>query len=445
MLEENDLNNEFSDNKNQNTNNEYHNEGEHNDGEEVTTLCLDVDYEPEDDIFEEAEEEVAFIETFERWEDYNLKEPLMRGIYSMGFETPSYIQKTAIKPIIDGKDLRAQAQSGMGKTGAFGIGSLQRIDENMPYPQVLIIGSTRELAIQNAEAIEKLAHFMQIKVPAFVGGVNLRDARIILENNPPIVVGTPGKILALINTEILKTDKMFMFVIDEADEMLKRGFKDQVKEIFLALPRDTIQVVMFSATYEEEEIEVANELLINPVHIDLRRDEQTLQGIEQYYVNLGARPARYGDLRKIDALVDLFKRENFGQSVIFVNTKQKAKYVYEILTNNQYQFSCDVIHGDMTHDERNAVLVRVREGKSRNLISTSIMARGIDVQQISTVINFDIVREDDMSTYIHRIGRAGRFGRRGRAINFIFNDEMPVIQKIMEHYQTKIDPLPDIK
>ncbi|KAG0418398.1 ATP-dependent RNA helicase eIF4A, partial [Dictyocoela roeselum] len=331
----------------------------HANGEKVqtSTLCLDADFEDDEEAFEPVEEEEAFIESFERWEDYNLKEPLIRGIYSMGFETPSYIQKTAIKPIIDGKDLRAQAQSGMGKTGAFGIGSLQRIDTSLPYTQVLIIGSTRELAMQNAAAIEKLGHFMNIKVPALVGGVHLRDARFLLENNPPIVVGTPGKILTLINTEILKTDKMFMFVIDEADEMLKRGFKDQVKEIFLSLPRDTIQVVMFSATYEAEELEVANELLMNPVHIDLRKDEQTLQGIEQYYVNLGNRPVRGGDTLKIAALVDLFKKVNFGQSVIFVNTKQKAKYLHETLTKGQYQFPWDVIHGDMTPEERNEVLM----------------------------------------------------------------------------------------
>lgn len=388
-------------------------------------------------IIDETEENV---QVYEKWEDMGLNEKLLKGIYGIGFETPSFIQKTSIGPILAGRDIRAQAQSGTGKTGAFAIASLQKIDLSLEKTQVLILCSTREIAEQNAITTSSIGREMNINVPLLAGGYNVSKTQSALRLNPPIVSGTPGRVLHMIGTKDLKTDDISLLIIDEADEMLKRGFKDQVKEIFLALNREKIQVAMFSATWDKEEMEVAADIMNNPIIIHLRHDEQTLKGIDQYYVNLGRQPNRGEDIRKLEVLLDLYKKSEVGQSVIFVNSRQKAKYLYDTLKTNN--FPCEVIHSDLTQNERSDVLQRVRKGECRCLIATGLMARGIDIQQLSIVFNFDLPRTADKSTYIHRIGRAGRYGRKGKAINIIFEEEMPAIKEIESFYATVINPLP---
>lgn len=386
----------------------------------------------------ETEEELLVV--YERWEDYNLKEELLKGIYSIGFETPSYIQKTAIAPILAGRDIRAQAQSGTGKTGAFSVASLQKIDAGLGKTQVLILCSTREIAEQNAERTTSLGKNMNIEVPFLAGGFNVGKTQEALRKNPAIISGTPGRVLHMISTGDLRTEGISLLIIDEADEMLKRGFSEQVKEIFMALDRERVQVAMFSATWDLAEMEVANDILNNPVIIHLRHDEQTLKGIDQYYVNLGNKPARGEDVRKIEVLLDLFKKSDVGQSVIFVNSRNKAKYLYDTMKNNQ--FPCEVIHSDLNQNERSDVLKRVRNGECRCLIATGLMARGIDIQQLSIVFNFDLPSKHDKSTYIHRIGRAGRYGRKGKAINLVYQEDLAEIKEIEEFYSTLIHPLP---
>ncbi|KRH93056.1 Translation initiation factor 4F, helicase subunit [Pseudoloma neurophilia] len=388
-------------------------------------------------IIDETEEQT---QVFEKWEDMNLNEKLLKGIYGIGFETPSFIQKTAIGPIIAGRDIRAQAQSGTGKTGAFAIASLQKIDQSLEKTQVLILCSTREIAEQNANTTSTIGREMGITVPLLAGGYNVGKTQAALRQNPPIVSGTPGRVLHMIGTKDLKTEDISLLIIDEADEMLKRGFKDQVKEIFLSLNREKIQVCMFSATWDKEEMEVASDIMNNPVIIHLRHDEQTLKGIDQYFVNIGKQPNKGEDIRKIEVLLDLFSKSEVGQSVIFVNSRQKAKYLYDILKSNN--FPCEVIHSDLTQNERSDVLARVRNGECRCLIATGLMARGIDIQQLSIVFNFDLPRSADKSTYIHRIGRAGRYGRKGKAINIVFEEEMANIKEIESFYATVISPLP---
>lgn len=389
-------------------------------------------------IINEAEENVHI---YEKWEDYDLNEKLLKGIYGIGFETPSFIQKTAIAPILAGRDIRAQAQSGTGKTGAFAIASLQKIDQSLQETQILILCSTREIAEQNATCTSKIGSEMGINVPLLAGGFNVSKTQAALRQNPPIVSGTPGRVLHMIGTGDLKTENITLLIIDEADEMLKRGFKDQVKEIFLKLNREKIQVAMFSATWDKEEMDVASDIMSQPVIIHLRHDEQTLKGIDQYYVNLGRQPNRGEDIRKLEVLMDLYKKSEVGQSVIFVNSRNKAKYLYDTLKNNQ--FPCEVIHSDLTQNERSDVLQRVRTGECRCLIATGLMARGIDIQQLSIVFNFDLPRSSDKSTYIHRIGRAGRYGRKGKAINIIYEEEMNNIKEIESFYATSISPLPN--
>ncbi|KAM0687759.1 translation initiation factor eIF4A [Conglomerata obtusa] len=385
---------------------------------------------------EEKEEQV--IQIYERWDEYNLKEEVLRGIYACGFEVPSFIQKTAIMPIITGRDIRAQAQSGTGKTAAFGIGALQRLSPEKKT-QILILVSTREIAEQNANRIETLSQFMDINITVLSGGTDVSAAIDSLRRNPEIVAGTPGRVFHMIEQGHLKTEDISLLIIDEADEMLNFGFKDQVKEIFCYLPQN-MQVAMFSATWEAEEMEVAKGILRNPVVIDLRQDEQTLKGIDQFSVCLGPRPARGYDMRKVEALIDIYKKKELSQCIIFVNTRNKAKFVHNVLQS--MKIPADMIHSDLTQKERIDVLNKFRNGSCRLLIATGLIGRGIDIQQLSLVFNFDIPKSTEKCTYIHRIGRAGRFGKKGKAINFIYDDELENLKEIERHYQTIINPLP---
>ncbi|KAF7681001.1 ATP-dependent RNA helicase eIF4A [Astathelohania contejeani] len=393
-------------------------------------------------IFDTKEEKPINEEltVYEKWEEYDLKDNLLKGIYSIGFDTPSFIQKTAIKPMLDGRDLRAQAQSGTGKTGAFTIGALQHVREDIKATQVLVLVSTRELAEQNAATIKTIGKHMDVDVCVLLGGTNYKLNEAELANKPAIVVGTPGRVFHMIESQYLQTDDISLLIIDEADEMLKSSFQDQVKKIFLTLPQEKLQIAMFSATWEEEELKIAAEILKDPVEIDLRLDEQTLKGIEQHFVCLGDKPRDGGDILKMEALIDIFNSFGVGQSVIFVNSKMKARFLHEQVSNRG--FPADVIHGDLTLEQRSNVLRRFKDGTCRCLIATGIIGRGIDIQQLSMVFNFDIPSEDERSVYIHRIGRAGRYGRRGKAVNIVFNEEMPNLKAIEKHFSTSITPLP---
>ncbi|EPR79134.1 Eukaryotic translation initiation factor 4A [Spraguea lophii 42_110] len=380
------------------------------------------------------------IQVFDKWEDYNLKTELLRGIYSAGWEAPSFIQKTSIKPILDGRDVRAQAQSGTGKTGAFAVGSLQKVDMSIKKTQILVLVSTREIAEQNATRMEEIGQHLGVKIPYLVGGISTKQSIQDIADYPQIVTGTPGRVFHMIDCGALKTDDIKLLIIDEADEMLKKGFIDQVKEIFMKLPKDKLQVAMYSATWGKEELDIADDILLNPVKIDLRQDKQTLKGIDQYYVNIGEKPSRGEDILKTEVLMDIFSKSEVGQSVIFVNTKSKAKFLYDTLTRNK--FPCSVVHSDLNQNERTDVLNKFRRGETRCLVSTGLMGRGIDVQQLSVVFNFDIPSLDDKNSYIHRIGRAGRYGRKGVAVNIIFNNELETVNAIERHFHTAIHPLP---
>ncbi|KAM0674276.1 translation initiation factor eIF4A [Gurleya vavrai] len=390
-------------------------------------------------VREDETRDEQIVQVYERWEELNLKEPLLRGIFANGFEFPSFIQKTAIMPIITGRDIRAQAQSGTGKTAAFGIGALQRLSDSKKT-QVLILVSTREIAEQNAKRIESLSQYMNINITVLSGGTEVSGSIDQLRRNPEIVAGTPGRVFHMIEQGFLKTEDLKLIIIDEADEMLNFGFQDQVKEIFMYLPED-IQVAMFSATWETEEMKIANNILNNPIVIDLRQDEQTLKGIDQYFVNLGPKPMKGGDMRKIEALLDIYKKNDLSQCIIFVNTRMKAKFMHGVF--QQKRIPADMIHSDLTQKERVEVLDKFRNGSCRLLIATGLIGRGIDIQQLSLVFNFDIPKTTEKCTYIHRIGRAGRFGKKGKALNFIWNDELENLQEIERHYQTSILPLPE--
>ncbi|CAD27090.1 EUKARYOTIC TRANSLATION INITIATION FACTOR 4A [Encephalitozoon cuniculi GB-M1] len=396
--------------------------------------------------FEDLRSDSSQIRMFDTWEDYGLKEDLLKGIYSIGFETPSFIQKAAIQPIIDGRDIRAQAQSGTGKTGAFAVAALQICDMSQDVTQILVLASTREIAAQNAARFEDLGCFMGARVALLSGGSPIAADKVALEKKPHIVVGTPGRVEHMININELSMDNIKLFVIDEADEMLKAGFQEQVKSIFRRITnKDEVQIAMFSATYDEEELRVSEEILINPVIIDLRYNDQTLKGIRQYFIDLRKEPPfRKGRedylLPKLVTLYDIFRKQRLGQSIVFINSKEDARIVYDWLIRHEWE--CELISAELTQAERERTLNRFRGGTGRCLISSGLLSRGIDIQNLSVVFCLDVPSFERKSTYIHRIGRSGRYGRKGIAINIVYEHELKNLKAIERFYNTTIKELP---
>ncbi|PYH90894.1 ATP-dependent RNA helicase eIF4A [Aspergillus ellipticus CBS 707.79] len=302
--------------------------------------------------------ESNYDEVIDSFDAMDLKPELLRGVYAYGFERPSAIQQRAIMPIIKGHDVIAQAQSGTGKTATFSISALQKIDHNLKACQALIVAPTRELAQQIQKVVVAIGDFMNIECHACIGGTNVRDDMTALRNGPQVVVGTPGRIHDMIERRVLKTDQMKLFILDEADEMLSRGFTEQIYDIFQLLPQST-QVNLLSATMPQDVLEVTTKFMRDPIRILVKKQELTLEGIKQFYI------AVEKEDWKLDTLSDL----------------------YETVT-----------------------------------------------------INYDLPANRE--NYIHRIGRGGRFGRKGVAINFVTADDVRMMREIEQFYSTQIEEMP---
>ena len=372
------------------------------------------------------------IHIYNSFDEMGLRDELLRGIYANGFERPSEIQKRGIVPILQGKDVLAQAQSGTGKTGTFTIGSIQLIDTSIMKPQVLVLAPTRELAQQIESVAAAIGTFMGIKLYCTTGGTPIRDDIRALERGVHFIVGTPGRIWDLMHRNALSRKDIRVLIFDEADQMLEDRFKEQVMSILqLGFPKST-QVALFSATMPEEVIQVADSLLRDPIRILIPPEAVTLEGIKQYFVDLKK------EEWKFDALCDIYKQLNVNQALIYCNKRARAEWLAEKMTQEGFPLSC--IHGEMDVDERKKRMKGFRDGTVRVLISTDLLARGIDVQQVSLVINFELPNQRE--NYINRIGRSGRFGRKGVAINLICSEEMPLKDEIEKYYSTKIVDLP---
>ena len=357
---------------------------------------------------------------------------LLRGIYAYGFEKPSEIQKRAIKPIIDGEDVLAQAQSGTGKTGAFSIGAISRIDLSNNNVQILVMVPTRELAQQIEGVMTALSSHMKITLMLATGGNPVRDDISSLQRGAHIVIGTPGRIYDLMDRGALKRDSIKVLILDEADQMLEGRFRDQTECILnMGFPEQT-KVALFSATMPDEVVEVAEKLLKNAVNILLPPEKVTLEGIRQYYVTVDE------DSWKFDCLSDIYQHMNISQAIIYCGTRSKVEWLQKRLQENNFEVG--YIHGEMEPKERKACIKAFRNGAVRVLVSSDLLARGLDVQQVSLVINFEL--PDKRENYIHRIGRSGRFGRKGVAINIVTPGEYRELQEIEKHYATSIAPLP---
>lgn len=394
-------------------------QGEGGDGGEAPGGLTDADF---DSNWDEA------IETFD---GMDIPDELLRGIYSYGFEKPSAIQQRAIKPTMLGKDLIAQAQSGTGKTATFAIGCLAKVDAKQRDCQSLILAPTRELAQQIQKVVVALGDYMDIQVHACVGGTAVRDDIRTLQQGVHVVVGTPGRVYDMINRRALRLDHIRQFMLDEADEMLSRGFKDQIYDIFKFLP-ESVQVCLFSATMPLEVLEVTERFMREPVRILVKKDELTLEGIKQFYI------AVEHEEWKMDTLCDLYETLTITQAIIYCNTRRKVDWLQEEMEKKEFTVSC--MHGDMDQRERDIIMREFRTGSSRVLITTDLLARGIDVQQVSLVINFDL--PTNRENYIHRIGRSGRFGRKGVAINFLTEGDVRYLRDIEEFYTTEITEMP---
>lgn len=373
------------------------------------------------------------------FDEMELNENLLRGIHAFGFEKPSAIQSVAIKPMAAGHDILGQAQSGTGKTGTFGIGLLSRIDPALKKPQAVVLAHTHELSDQNFKAISALGKYMKVGVTLAIGGVprykNVRE----IQSGAQVIVGTPGRIWDLASSGDLNFADLRVFVLDEADEMLRDRFAAQVTEIVhLGLPKDC-RIAFFSATMPDEVKALADEILHEPVKITLKTADVKLDAIRQYYV------AVEEDAWKVECFCDIFEALTISQSIVFTNTKERAERLYNVLTERGFPVS--VIYGDpMSQDVRQKRMDDFRAGKTRVLIATNMLARGIDVQSVGVVFNFDMCSFDDKENYIHRIGRCARFGRKGTAISFVTPVEKDSMDMIAGHYSFEPLPLPkDLK
>jgi translation initiation factor 4A len=383
------------------------------------------------DFFEnyEISNNLDFYDSFED-ENLGINDDTLKGIYSYGYEKPSAIQRVAIKPIMDGKDIVIQSHSGTGKTATFIIGLLQRLDPQLQSTQCIIISNTRELADQTYKVFKHLSKYTTIKGNLCIGGdLQYKYSAECIKDH--VIIGTPGRISDLINKDIINSNDIKLIIIDEADDVLSSSFRKQVKRIFQKIPKDS-QVVLVSATIPPE-MESLFDNLLKPDYstILVKDDELTLDGIIQYYINID-------EQYKLDALIDLYKFVSIGQAIVYCNKKNKADELKYCLMDKN--FAVSTLHGDMMQKEREEIMAEFRSGRTRILITTDILSRGIDIQQVSLVINFDMPKYPQ--TYIHRIGRSGRFGRKGSAINFVTKKERNILIFIQKMYNTEIIPLP---
>lgn len=359
-----------------------------------------------------------------------LKDQLLRGIFGYGFERPSAIQQRAIRPIIDGRDLIAQSQSGTGKTAVFCIGTLQVIDVTQKQTQALILSPTRELADQTTRVLTALGDFLNVQCHACYGGKSIGEDIRKLDAGVHVVSGTPGRVYDMIRRRNLQTQAIKLLVIDEADEMLNRGFKDQIYDIYRYLP--PLQVALISATMPQEVLDMTKLFMNEPIKVLVQRDELTLEGIKQFFVSIEK------EEWKFDTLCDLYDTLIVTQAVIFCNTRKKVDWLADKM--REANFTVAAMHGEMAQQDRDRIMQEFRSGRSRVLIATDVWGRGIDVQQVSLIINYDLPNNREL--YIHRIGRAGRFGRKGVAINFVRDDDIVILRDIEQYYSTQIDEMP---
>ena len=362
--------------------------------------------------------------------ELGLSENLLRALDDLGYEKPTPIQSASIDPLMAGKDILGQAQTGTGKTGAFALPLLNSVDQKLNAPQILVLAPTRELAVQVAEAFGSYAkHMKGFHVLPIYGGQSMHQQLSALRRGPQVVVGTPGRVMDHMRRGTLKLDSLKALVLDEADEMLKMGFIDDIEWVLEHKPAES-QLALFSATMPEQIKRVANKHLSNPVHISIAASHTTVESIEQRFVQVSQH-------NKLEALVRVLEVENTEGIIIFVRTRNSCVELAEKLEARGYASS--PLHGDMNQQARERAVDQLKRGKLDILIATDVAARGLDVERIGHVVNYDIPY--DSEAYVHRIGRTGRAGRTGMAILFVTNREMRMLRTIERATNSRISPM----
>jgi ATP-dependent RNA helicase DDX6/DHH1 len=363
------------------------------------------------------------------FEDYYLKRELLMGIFEKGFERPSPIQEAAIPVALTGRDVLARAKNGTGKTGAFLIPLLEKIDTKKNAIQAIVLVPTRELALQTASICKELGKHMGVQVMTSTGGTNLREDIMRLYDPVHVVVCTLGRILDLMRKNIVKAKSCRMFVLDEADKLLSDDMSGQLEELISGLPPDR-QILLFSATFPVSVKEFKQKHLQKPFEINLM-ESLTLKGVTQYY-------AYVEEKQKVHCLNTLFSKLQINQSIIFCSSVQRVELLAKKITELGY--SCYYIHSKMAQPDRNRVFHDFRRGACRNLVCTDLFTRGIDIQAVNVVINFDFPKSAE--SYLHRIGRSGRFGHLGLAINLVTYEDRFNLYQIEQEFGMIIQPIP---
>ncbi|KAA0196268.1 hypothetical protein HAZT_HAZT000812, partial [Hyalella azteca] len=365
------------------------------------------------------------------FEDFCLSRPLLMGIFEKGWERPSPIQEASIPLALTGRDILARAKNGTGKTGAYSIPLVERINPSLPKIQALVIVPTRELALQTSHICNELAKHVGVKVMVTTGGTNLQDDIMRVYEGVHAIIATPGRILDLTEKNIAKMDHCKMLVLDEADKLLSHDFRGMLDRLISYLPSER-QILLYSATFPLTVEQFMKKHLRSPYEINLM-DELTLKGVTQYYAYVQER-------QKVHCLNTLFSKLQINQSIIFCNSTQRVELLAKKITDLGY--SCYYIHAKMNQAHRNRVFHDFRAGLCRNLVCSDLFTRGIDIQAVNVVINFDLPKMAE--TYLHRIGRSGRFGHLGIAINLITFEDRFCLNRIENELGTEVKPIPKV-
>jgi ATP-dependent RNA helicase DeaD len=362
-----------------------------------------------------------------KFADLNLSPQLMKDLEYNGFKTPMPVQEMAIPMLMEGRDLMTQAKTGTGKTLAFGIPIIERTDVNSHDVQSLILAPTRELAEQVAGEMRKIGYNKKVKTAAVYGGKSITDQARMLQSGAQVVVGTPGRIIDMIDRRLLKLQHVRILVLDEADRMLDMGFIDDIRKIISHVPRER-QTMLFSATIPQRIQDLARTIMKDPEMISVSPEELTVAEIEQYYYEIDSN-------RKFDAFIDVIRKEGPTSAIVFCNTKRWAETLGRLMRKKGLK--TEALHGDLTQAQRDRVMDGFRNRRFEFLVATDVAARGLDIDDISHIFNYDIPREKE--NYIHRIGRTGRAGKKGKAITFIAPHEIHDLWGIEHICRTKIN------
>ncbi len=357
----------------------------------------------------------------------DLSHHVLKDLEYHGLEKPLPIQDQAIPLLLSGKDLIAEAKTGSGKTLAFAIPIVEKIDCSRREIQALVVAPTRELANQVAGEIKKIGYKKRVRVAAFYGGRSINGNARIVSKGLHVVVGTPGRLIDLINRGVLRLNRVNMLVLDEADRMLDMGFIDDIRKIISHVPAGR-QTMLFSATIPSRVTRLAGSVMNNPEIISIKADELTVEEVDQYYYEIPQK-------KKLDTFIEIVRNEDPSSAIIFCNTKRWTETLNHLM--DKRGFRCRALHGDLSQNQRDRVMEDFRKKRFRFLIATDVAARGLDIDDISHIFNYDIPKDPD--SYVHRIGRTARAGKKGKAISLISASEIHALWDIENRCRTKIE------